>query len=457
MDDVVAGIVASLASVRAAVAALDLNRLSTTDVLDLIRAVEIDRRQADSLDQDLIAHVHHRGIAVELGVANTTTLLVGVHRISPADAGRRFRAALAMGPRRCFTGETLLPEYPHVAAAQAAGVISAEHAQVITRGISGLPDPVRDEHGAAAEYTLTGHAATMHPAQLATVTRHLVAVLNPDGIQPDEDEKQRRRDVTLATNLDGTGTLSGRLTGECLAMVQAAVDAVSAPCHTDHERDPRNPGQRRHDGLQDLCRRLLADGGLPDTGGAPTTVLLTMTLAELEARTGYATTAHGGTITVPDALRLAADADIIPVVLGDSGGILSYGRKKRLATPAQRRALTARDKGCSFPDCDWPPSWCETHHEPAWEHGGQTNLDSMTLLCPFHHRTYERSGWHCHLTDGIPWWTPPPWIDTTQTPIRNQAHGIIREQDGPGAQLLQTAPTMNRTFSARTGQLAQHQ
>ena len=39
-----------------------------------------------------------------------------------------------------------------------------------------------------------------------------------------------------------------------------------------------------------------------------------------------ATTSHGGLITIPAALRLAADADIIPVVLGDGGGILAHGR-----------------------------------------------------------------------------------------------------------------------------------
>ena len=44
-----------------------------------------------------------------------------------------------------------------------------------------------------------------------------------------------------------------------------------------------------------------------------------MTLEQLEARTGLAATAHGGRISVPQALRIAAEADIMPVVLGDAG------------------------------------------------------------------------------------------------------------------------------------------
>jgi hypothetical protein len=429
MDESAASALASLAHDRQALFALDLDRLGTTELLDVIRAVETDRRQADALDQHLIAHLHHRGIATELGVASTATLLVGVHRIAPVEAGRRFRSALEMGPRWSFLGEELPPEYAYVATAQAAGEISSGHANVIARCINALPDPVRDDHGEDAELALAEHSRTMHPGQLATVARHLVAVLNPEGVEPDEQEKQRRRDVTVRPNTDGTGTVSGQLTPACLAMVQAALDAVSAPCHTEHERDPRTPGQRRHDGLQDLCRRLLADGGLPDSGGVSATVLLTMTLSDLENRTGYATTAHGGTISVPDALGLAADAEIIPVIFGDSGGIISYGRTKRLATPPQRRALAARDRGCSFPGCDRPPHWCESHHEPGWEQGGETSLASMTLLCAFHHRTFQRSGWRCSIIDGIPWWIPPTWIDKEQKPLRNKAHGVFPSFD----------------------------
>jgi hypothetical protein len=37
------------------------------------------------------------------------------------------------------------------------------------------------------------------------------------------------------------------------------------------------------------------------------------------------------------------------VVLNDAGGILAYGRARRLASPAQRLALIARDQGCTFP------------------------------------------------------------------------------------------------------------
>jgi hypothetical protein len=405
-----------------ALLALDLHALSRDEILRLGDVAQSSQHRLDAFDHQFLACLHERNVAGDLGAPNTKALLAGRYRLAPAEAGRRLRAAQELGPRRSFAGEELAPEFAHVAAAIGEGAISAEHASVITRCITALPDPIRDEHGDAAEKTLTDHARTMDPAQLANLARRLVAVLDPDGVEPAEREKQRRRDFTVRPNTDGTGSVSGYLTPECLAMLQAALDPLSKPCHTELERDPRTAGQRRHDGLQELCRRMLADGGLPDTGGVSTTVLLTMTIDDLERRTGYATTGHGGTISVPDALRMAADADLIPVVFANTGGVLCYGRTKRLAPAAQRRVLAARDRGCSFPGCNRPPSWCQTHHVPGFQHGGQTNIDTMTLVCEFHHMNYERLGWDCQISDGVPWWIPPKWIDPDQKPLRNKAH-----------------------------------
>jgi hypothetical protein len=73
---------------------------------------------------------------------------------------------------------------------------------------------------------------------------------------------------------------------------------------------------------------------------------------------------------------------------------LDVGRASRVATPAQRRALAARDGGCLFPGCDTPPIWCEPHHWLIhWLDGGETNLDNLALLCRRHHRFVHEGGW----------------------------------------------------------------
>jgi hypothetical protein len=249
-------------------------------------------------------------------------------------------------------------------------------------------------------------------------------VLDPDGPAPDESEHLAHRGVSITAKPDGGGTIHGDLTPACLAVLQAALDPLAAPRpRTEHERDTRTGPQRLHDALEDLGLRILGSGGLPDSGGTHTTLLITMTIGEFETRSGYGVTGHGGTLALPEALRLAADADVIPVIFTDTGGILSYGRGRRTASPGQRRALAARDRGCSFPGCDRPPNWCQTHHQPDYHHGGTTDIAQMTLLCGYHHREHQRSGWHCRITDGVPYWVPPRWIDPHQHPIKNTANG----------------------------------
>jgi hypothetical protein len=117
-------------------------------------------------------------------------------------------------------------------------------------------------------------------------------------------------------------------------------------------------------------------------------------------------------------LRIAGEATVVPVVIGREG-VLGYGRARRIATAAQRDALTARDRGCCFPGCDAPPGWTQVHHVVEWIYGGTTDLDNLCLLCGYHHREFERRGWKVTVKDGRPWWIPPRHIDPDQVPIRN--------------------------------------
>jgi Domain of unknown function (DUF222)/HNH endonuclease len=270
------------------------------------------------------------------------------------------------------------------------------------------------------EVTLVEHARVVNPDQLAVLTRTVRACLDPDGVLACEHDHDRHRHATLTTLPDGSGRLQAGLTGEATAVWQTILDSLARPVPDldTGERDRRSPGQRRHDALLDAGRRLLRAGTLPDAGGTPATVLLTLTLEQVETRTGVVTTAHGGVISVPQALRIAAEADIVPVVLGDAGGVLGYGLTRRTASIGQRRALAARDRGCSFPGCDRPPDWCETHHVIGWVDGGRTDLQNLTLVCGFHHREHRKRGWTCHMTNGVPHWRPPSWLDPIHTARR---------------------------------------
>ncbi|MGH4000078.1 MAG: HNH endonuclease [Pseudonocardiaceae bacterium] len=59
------------------------------------------------------------------------------------------------------------------------------------------------------------------------------------------------------------------------------------------------------------------------------------------------------------------------------------------------------------------------HHIREWERGGHTQINNLVMLCTFHHHLLHRdSQWAVHIHDGIPEFTPPPWIDHNQIPRR---------------------------------------
>ncbi|MBU8867187.1 HNH endonuclease [Paenarthrobacter sp. MMS21-TAE1-1] len=129
----------------------------------------------------------------------------------------------------------------------------------------------------------------------------------------------------------------------------------------------------------------------------------------------------------PNTIRkIACDADILPVLLGTASRILDIGRTTRIFPPHIRKAITARDQGCAFPDCTMPAPWCEAHHITYWSHGGTTSTDNGTLLCSHHHHLIQKENWTITTTTGVPWFTPPPHIDPKQTPRRNHHHTPLR-------------------------------
>jgi hypothetical protein len=94
-----------------------------------------------------------------------------------------------------------------------------------------------------------------------------------------------------------------------------------------------------------------------------------------------------GTVLSPAAtLAALCDAGVIPMIFNGPGLPLHVGRARREFTPAQRRALAARDCGCTFPGCHRRASVSTAHHLIHWEHGGLTDIDNGALLCRYHHQ-----------------------------------------------------------------------
>ena len=90
--------------------------------------------------------------------------------------------------------------------------------------------------------------------------------------------------------------------------------------------------------------------------------------------------------------RLSCDGSVVSIVAGANGEPLSVGRKQRTVPAALKRALWARDRGCSFPGCTHT-RFVDTHHVRHWADGGETSLENTTLLCSLHHRLLHEGGY----------------------------------------------------------------
>ena len=82
---------------------------------------------------------------------------------------------------------------------------------------------------------------------------------------------------------------------------------------------------------------------------------------------------------------LACDAAIGRILMRGKSEVLDVGRRTRLVTPAQRRALGVRDRGCVEPGCTAPGTWCDGHHIVHWTAHGPTDLANLELRCRRHH------------------------------------------------------------------------
>jgi hypothetical protein len=149
-----------------------------------------------------------------------------------------------------------------------------------------VPETARDDADTILVRAAAGGAGLDDLARLAEQIRAAVA-------RPDEDKDRgfEDRQVRLATTLGGAGKLDGDLSSGCAAALRAVLDALGKKHGPE---DTRTVGQRRHDALQDACRRLIAAGNLPDRAGQPTQIHLHLSLADLLARYAGADGPAGG-------------------------------------------------------------------------------------------------------------------------------------------------------------------
>jgi Domain of unknown function (DUF222)/HNH endonuclease len=417
--------------------ALDLSfdALTTPERLALLQCSETFRRQLPAIEHPLINQIGEQADTTELG-GKLPGALANRLRISRGEASRRIHEAADLGERKAITGEPLPPVLPATAEAQRAGDIGSGHVAVIRGFWHRLPDFVDVETRAKAETQLARLGSEHRPDELSKLADKLSDCLNPDGNFTDAD-RARRRGITIGKqDVDGMSPITGYLTCEARATIDAVLaklaapgmcnPADAAPCVSGTpsqqaiEHDTRSAGQRNHDALTAAGRALLASGDLGQHNGLPASIIVSTTLQELEAATGRGLTGGGTLLPMSDVIRLASHAHHYLAIF-DKGKALALYHTKRLASPAQRIVLYAKDRGCTAPGCDVPGYFTEVHHVTPWAKTHTTDINDLALACGAQHKIAEQ-GWTTRKNQrGDTEWIPPPHLDHGQ-PRTNSYH-----------------------------------
>jgi hypothetical protein len=103
--------------------------------------------------------------------------------------------------------------------------------------------------------------------------------------------------------------------------------------------------------------------------------------------------------------RLLCQGDIVRLVHDGKSMPLDVGRRQRLATAHQWRALITVSGGvCEYHGCRVPHTDCQIHHLDPWEPptNGRTDIARLILNCDVHHRFFHEDGYTAtRTTDGL--------------------------------------------------------
>ncbi len=297
-----------------------------------------------------------------------------------------------------------LAEMPRTRRKLADGDISEEHADAAADAAEKVGDAGK------ADEALSGDAGRQPADMFAKKAREWAEKNRPDSGDDARSRQRRNRHLrTFVSRDDGSFGISGTTdTGsgrELWEMIEEEADRLwRGDGGRDADPGTRTSAQRMWDALSGLVSR--GAGRMPGTTGkAPHPKYQGLVLIPLERYLhGPASEARAeliGSGPLPDSVldRIMCDSAIAPMVVNRHGQPLWMGAETRTATPAQWRALIARDQGCVI--CGADPSRCEAHHIVFWQDSHNSNITNLVLLCTQHHHMLHDHDLELATTDGI--------------------------------------------------------
>jgi hypothetical protein len=297
----------------------------------------------------------------------------------------------------------MVTRHDRLTKALAAGDLSARNARVLAPVVTADRLEVfdRDLH------VLADTATAVAPDQLRLVTRRWASYAD-DHIGRHEPARLHAHRGLWHHRFGNLAELVVRGPHDDLATLLAHLDRSAPPDPTSRPGGPRSLAQRRYDALTHL--NTTATTATPTTGRHPDHTLdIIVDLQTLTGKfnpTGRCATLAGDPVELTTAQRLACDSWLARVILAADGEVLQLGRRTRLFSPAQRRALLIEHGGCAI--CGAPPQWCDIHHLDPFQPAGSTDTTNGLPLCRTDHTRIHEGGWTLTRTPTGQWTIHPP-------------------------------------------------
>ena len=241
-------------------------------------------------------------------------------------------------------------------------------------------------------------------AQLVRICREVRRSMDADAAGQ-ADRLLARRGLWSRVREDGMLRIVALLPPEDGAVVQAALEAVvGSGALPEREGDPADEpwAARRGDALVAICEHAQAaapDGLVAAPDAVQLVVHVDVGVLTGERPDGRCHLEDGSPLSAAVARRLGCDCEVVAITERD-GLPIDVGRRRRLFTGKQRRALQARDRTCRYPGCQVPARRTRAHHIRPWWMGGQTNLANGLSLCGWHHARLHDGEYRVRWEDG---------------------------------------------------------
>ena len=438
--------------------------LSDTEVAALLEVTGRLQKRVEGLQVEATVQVVERSapmrddkITEKYGWSRPVDLVRVLTRTQTRDAHRLVRSAgLVSRTRGIATGEFLPARYPALRAAVVSGAIGVAGLLAAIEPLEQSRHRILDEKRLEADRQLAdlacgiiresgqviGTGPLPVPEDLRTLSRVLVAYLDPDGAEPADEIGARARGFLIGREREGSVPVRGNLLPEVAGQLRLLIDSILNPRtggpadptsgvhftdsvddevtpngvpHSEALLDQRTRTQKTHDALAMIINTAARSGEFPQIGGAAPTLVVSVTAEDYAAGAGWATVVNtGDRIPARVAAQTGCAGGVQRVLFDENGRIAALGTSARIFNALQRRAIALRDGGCIIPGCAVPASWCEIHHVIEHAHGGPTHTDNGVLLCWWHHRNLHLSEWRIRITHGTPEVRGPTWWDHEQ-------------------------------------------